>query len=158
MTAILGIDPGLSGAFAVFDSKLGAILRLSDTPVHEIRGKRHIDPQSLAIILDSWTLDRKLDLAIIEEVGAMPRQGVSSTFKFGTCYGVALGLCAALFIPVRTVRPATWKKAMGLTNDKDHARQMASRMFPRDAEKFSRVKDDGRAEAVLLACYGARSS
>ena len=157
MTLILGVDPGLSGALALFDAGTGTIKDVIDTPTHEIRGKRHIDPQGLAQIMDTWTVDGKIDLAIIEEVGAMPGQGVSSMFKFGTCYGVILGLCAAFFIPTVTVRPATWKKAMGLTGGKDHSRQMVCRMFPRGAGRFARVKDDGRAEAVLLACYGARN-
>ena len=83
----------------------------------------------------------------------MPKQGVASSFTFGRTLGVAETAAAALGAPVLYLPPATWKKAMGLTSDKEASRALATSLFPLDAAQWSRKKDDGRAEAALLAHY-----
>jgi crossover junction endodeoxyribonuclease RuvC len=158
MTAHLymGVDPGLSGAVAVFDPARQH-LTLLDMPVHSIRvgrGKRkQIDLGELARFVDVYAAD--VAKATIESVHAMPKQGVSSSFSFGFAAGVVQGVIAAHFIPVQLVTPAVWKRALGLTSDKDASRQLAGRVFARQGDLFRRKKDDGRAEAALLARYGA---
>ena len=151
---ILGVDPGLKGAVALYDPFLDIIANVFDIPTFEIKGKRKIDLFKLAGWVDANTPTIKV--AFIEQPGAMPGQGVSSMFNFGKACGIVEGIVAANFIPMQFVHPAKWKPKMGLSKDKDRSRQLASQMFPRQAELFARVKDDGRAEAVLLAIYGAR--
>ena len=85
----------------------------------------------------------------------MPKQGVSSTFKFGKAYGVVIGVVAALKIPVHFVAPSVWKRHFGLSADKEEARARALQYWPERAELFARKKDHGRAEAALLARYAA---
>jgi crossover junction endodeoxyribonuclease RuvC len=94
--------------------------------------------------------------AVVEQVGAMPGQGVSSMFAFGQAYGMVLGVLAGLYIPVRTVTPASWKRAMKLNTGKDAARAEAARRWPQQAGEFRRVKDDGKAEAALIALWGLK--
>ncbi|NDC04371.1 MAG: hypothetical protein EBZ81_15760 [Betaproteobacteria bacterium] len=92
-------------------------------------------------------------VAVVEQVNAMPGQGVSSMFSFGQAYGVVLGVLAGLSIPATAVTPAIWKKALKLNSGKDAARAKAAQLWPSHAGEFKRVKDDGRAEAALLAYY-----
>ena len=84
----------------------------------------------------------------------MPRQGVSSTFKYGVGYGTILGVCGALRLPVRHVTPAVWKRAAGLSKDKGASRRRACELWPAHSASFGRVRDDGRAEAALIARHG----
>jgi crossover junction endodeoxyribonuclease RuvC len=93
-------------------------------------------------------------IAIVESVGSRPGQGVVSTFKFGTAYGVVQGVIGALQIPVEFVSPQRWKKHFHLNGDKEQARAKAQQLFPVCAASFQRVKDHGRAEAALIARYG----
>jgi crossover junction endodeoxyribonuclease RuvC len=97
------------------------------------------------------------DLAIVERVAAMPKQGVASTFKFGASYGALLGVIGALGIPSVLVTPTKWKKHFALDAEKERARALALRMWPARSELFSRKKDHGRAEAALLARFGAET-
>ena len=98
---------------------------------------------------------RKPDIAIVEVVGAMPGQGVSSMFQFGRGVGMLEGCLAALEIPVTYISPQGWQKAVGARAGKDGNRQRAAEIFPAYAHMFSRVKDDGRADAALMAWWGA---
>jgi len=151
---ILAIDPGAKGALAFFRPDQGT-LELIDTPTVEVkRGqktKTEISPQMLAALIRA----RKPDIAIIEIVGAMPGQGVSSMFQFGRGVGMLEGCLAALEIPVTYISPAGWQKAVGARSGKDGNRQRAAEIFPAYAHMFSRVKDDGRADAALMAWWGA---
>lgn len=151
----LGIDPGLSGALALYNAGLGAV-EVFDTPTLEINGKRIVDLATLAL----WFRENgpRIGQATIEQVGAMPGQGVSSMFKFGEVYGIAQAFVAAHFIPIQLVRPNVWKKALGLNGEKDASRRLASQHFPEYAYLWSRVKDDGRAESALIALYGSSVS
>lgn len=148
---ILGIDPGLSGAIA-WVSDDGHLIRVADMPTVEVNGKKKVSPQMLVSMLEEH--DDLIRLAAIEEVGAMPGQGVTSMFNFGYSAGILAGVCAGLRIPMALYRPATWKRSAGVPADKGAARQMAQRFWP-GSRAFDRVKDDGRAEAALLARWVA---
>jgi crossover junction endodeoxyribonuclease RuvC len=154
MAVIVAIDPGASGALAFFNPDTG-MLDIEDMPTLEVkRGnkmKREISPPMLAGIIAS----RKPDRAIIELVGARPGQGVSSMFAFGKAYGLCIGICSSLQIPVEYVTPQKWKKAVGAREGKDGNRMRAAECFPAYAHLFRRVKDDGRADAALIAFWAA---
>lgn len=143
MTAILGIDPGISGAWALLfpDNSVTA----GDLPT--VAGE--IDVPTLAKVL------RVSDIAfaVVEDVHAMPGQGVTSMFKFGRAHGSVLGCILTLGIPVHMVAPTRWKKHFRLSADKEASRALALRTWPA-ADCFGRKKDDGRAEAALLALWG----
>lgn len=151
---ILGIDPGASGALAFFDMEQGK-LTIVDMPVIEIerggKAKREISPHFVAAAIR----DFKPNVAWIEKVGAMPGQGVSSMFQFGRGVGMIEGVLAGLSVPVNYVTPQAWQKAIGLRGGKDGARLRAVELFPAYASQFARKKDDGRADAALIAWYGA---
>lgn len=160
MNYFIGIDPGLSGAIARYDPATNDLV-IHDVPTHELKRngktKREIDLHAVARILDDLT---KLPggSILVEQVGSMPGQGVSSVFAFGKAYGVLLGVSAATFVPLDTVTPAVWKKAMGVTASKDGARARASSLLPQWSHYWTRAKDDGRAEAALIAVYAARKA
>lgn len=154
----LGIDPGLTGAVAVLDAE-GTLQALWDTPTLTLRTrtsrgtKQEYDMPGLVGLLVPFT-----DLSAhvtIEEAQAMPGQGVRSMFTTGVGFGVWLGVLAALGVPLTRVRPASWKKALGLGKDKEASRLRAQQLFP--GADLRRKKDHGRAEALLLAWYGVHS-
>jgi len=150
----VGIDPGLSGAIAVFDLKNGK-LTIHDMPTMEIRvgksNKNVISERQLVTILD----EPKGAVAFCEKVNAMPGQGVTSMFNFGMGFGIVRGVLAALGYGYTLVTPAQWKKKLGVPQGKDGSRHRAMELFPAYAELFRRKKDDGRAEAALIAYWGA---
>ena len=146
---ILGIDPGISGALA-WVSDDGFLLSAMDMPTLEVNGKMKVNPHILASDLSF----RKPKIAVIEDVGAMPGQGVSSMFNFGYSAGILAGVCAGLGIPTVFYRPAVWKRQAGVPTDKGAARQQAQRFWP-GSRAFDRVRDHGRAEAALLARWVA---
>lgn len=149
---ILGIDPGLSGAVAGFDD--GRLLWVYDIPIFTLerggKNKREVDIQQLAdeIILED------ADHAWLEQVGAMPGQGVTSMFAFGQTFGIIKGILAAKQIPMTLVTPQKWKGALKVPKDKDGARARASQLMPGDAASWRLKKHDGRAEAALIGYYG----
>jgi crossover junction endodeoxyribonuclease RuvC len=151
---VLGVDPGAAGALAMIDTDLTALV-VCDMPSTLIKiGKGHrrqISEFWLADILRVY----QPDCAWIERVHAMPKQGVTSSFAFGLSYGLARGVLAALGVSVTLVTPQEWKKSFRLGPDKNEARLVAARLFPENASCFTRAKDDGRAEAALLALFGA---
>ncbi len=141
MTVLLGVDPGQTGALAALTGT-GDLLWAEDAP----------DPFHGATIR-TMLYGEGITLAAVEQVHAMPRQGVSSTFKFGLNYGIVLGALGALLIPYRLVTPTVWKRAARVTKDKSSSRQRATELWPNHADLFRRVKDDGRAEAALIAYW-----
>ena len=145
---VIGIDPGLTGAIAVFHQ--GDILAIHDMPIAPRGSRNAVTAAALTVILREWDDSP----AFVELVHSMPRQGVASAFNFGHGCGVIDGVLAALYIPTTLVTPQKWKKAMGVSADKDQARGRAMQLFPRQAVMFARKKDDGRAEAALIALYG----
>jgi crossover junction endodeoxyribonuclease RuvC len=156
MMRILGIDPGASGAIALLDTEQN-VLTVVDMPVVEVRrgsrNVRHVSAQALSLVVDAL---QPIDHAVVERVHSMPGQGVASTFAFGRAFGVCEGVLAGANVRYTDVAPATWMRAMYLTGGKDSARHMAMQLFPDNAERFARKKDDGRADATLLAVYGSR--
>ena len=151
----VGIDPGLHGAIAMFDSYT-CVLVVHDMPTVPVRvnGKRRneLDMSVLADILSEWPLNVT---AVVERVHSMPAQGVASSFSFGLVYGAIRQALACGQVPTRLVTPQVWKKYFGLGSGKDEARRMAARMFPEQEKLFARKKDDGRAESSLIAMYGS---
>ena len=149
MTApcIFGVDPGLSGAIAFFFPVAPDRVAAEDMPV--VAGE--VDCATVAARISQMAPA----FAIVERVASMPKQGVASTFKFGASYGAVRGILAALQIRTHLVAPAVWKKHFRLDSDKEKARAMALRLFAASPGHFSRKKDHGRAEAALLAVYGA---
>lgn len=150
----LGIDPGLNGALAFYSPSDGD-LKIWDMPTHSVKTtkgrKNKLDIFTLANILDDMA--PLVARAIVEEVGAMPKQGVTSSFNFGFNAGCAQMVVAAFAIPLTLIRPAMWKRDMKITAEKADARRAATRLMPLHNGKWPLVKHDGRAEAALLAYY-----
>lgn len=151
-SCILGIDPGLSGALALYG--VDGSLEIVDMPTLQLKTKRVIDEYALARIIDDWS--SRIREVWLEQVGSRPGEGHVGAFNFGRGYGVLRGICAANFLTIIDVTPATWKGAMKVRGDKDESRQRASALFPRHAGQWSRKRDDGRAEAALIALHGAQ--
>ena len=146
----IGIDPGISGAIAILDES-GAFIEAWDMPTMQDGKKNQVNAAELAKELGRYA-DSYL-IAIVEKVGAMPGQGVSSMFNFGKSFGVALGVIAALGAETRLVTPPAWKKHYKLTGKpKDASRTLAQQYYP--AAPLGRKKDHGKGDALLLARYG----
>jgi crossover junction endodeoxyribonuclease RuvC len=149
---VLSVDPGLNGGAAVLSSR-GDILANFDLPTIGDGARRRVDAANLA---DAFREHGPYAFAIVEQVGAMPGNGVSSMFRFGQAYGTILGVVGALAIPVRHVSPAKWKKALGLNAEAEASRARAIETWPTHADMFARKRDHNRAEAALLALYALR--
>lgn len=147
LICFMGVDPGLSGAIAFYYPSHQNNVSIYDMPSI---GKEVNCPELRALVQQY-----RPDYAIIEAVHAMPKQGVSSSFNFGMSYGMVRGVIAACGVPQHLVSPRKWKSYFGLTADKDTSRRMAILTWP-TSEFFNRKKDDGRAEAALLALYGSK--
>jgi len=146
---IVGIDPGLSGAVAFYFPHAPAMIAAEDMPVMDGR----VNAVELARMIEQM----RPDGAVIELVGAMLGQGLSSTFKFGIAFGIVSGIISALKIPVHYITPTKWKKHYSLSADKEQSRRRAIELWPDHSALFKRKKDHGRAEAALLARYGAEN-
>jgi crossover junction endodeoxyribonuclease RuvC len=140
---IMGIDPGMSGAIAFFYPEQDRVA-VYDMP----SANNVVSGAEVARIVNAYAPKQ----AIIEAVHAMPGQGVSSTFKFGQSYGIAIGAVSACMIPLHFVTPQRWKKHYRLGADKDEGRARAISLWPA-CQHFARKKDHGRAEAALLARF-----
>lgn len=150
---ILGIDPGFTGALAVLDTTTGKLLSVVDMPVQKSKkGRPELNLHQLYDLLKPPD-DHQVE-AVLEQVASRPGQGAPATFRFGQGYGAIEMALAAHRIPVQYVTPAKWKKHFGLSKDKGVSRGFASQRFPDFSPDFARVKDDGRAEASLIALYG----
>lgn len=159
---ILGVDPGLRGSFALVVAGSKKLLSVHDA-VSVLHGnKRQFDAVAFAICIEMFK-DRVL-FAIVEDVSAMTYtdnegklrgQGAAASFSFGRSAGVVDGVLAAYSIRIHKVRPAVWKTLLGLGASKSDSISLAKRLFPGHELTFKRQKDDGRAEAALLAWFGA---
>jgi len=149
---ILGIDPGASGAVALLDG--GKLVDVIDMPVKSVmvsgKAKKRIDSRALVEALEQHDVTH----VFLEQVSAMPGQGVSSMFAFGRATGIAEGVAASKTKELIEVRPQVWKKHFGLDGRKDGSRELAMERWPRMASYFQRKKGDGRAEAVLIGLWG----
>ena len=146
---ICGIDPGISGAVG-FLTETGDFHAVFDMPVvTNTTGRKQLDGLGLAAIL------RRLPpaIAMIERVGPRPGEGPTGAFSFGHSLGVIVGVLAALEIPFQFVQPAVWKRAAGIPTGADKAASIAvaRQLIPSAGDHLTRIKDHGRAEALLLA-------
>lgn len=153
---VLGIDPGGTGALALLDAR-GLDLRVEDMPVHRVsRGsgtKAELDVHAFERLVCSMAPDA----CYFERVHGQDGDGVSAAFNFGEITGAARALCVAHGSRFIRIAPYKWKKEMGLVGKaKDDGRAMATELWPSMAEAFARKKDDGRADAALIAEYGRR--
>lgn len=155
---IVGIDPGVTGAIALLDSSgTGGGIAVYDMPTM-LRGRTSKKQQVNAAELARIVRDCAPDLAVVEQVNAMPRvgakagMGAASAFNFGHSFGVVCGVLAALGIETHYVTPQVWKKRAGLKgSDKEASRMRAVALWPQAS--LARKKDSGRAEALLIARF-----
>jgi crossover junction endodeoxyribonuclease RuvC len=151
---VIGIDPGLSGAVAFYDPDHDTI-DVFDTPTIGNKKQRVINAPLFSSQIEERVKDHMPWVtAYLEDVHAMIGWGIGSAFRFGESKGVVQGIIGALAIKLVRVSPQKWKKALGLSRDKDSSRKLAVEIFPKHAGLFARVKDDNRAEAALIAKYG----
>tara|TARA_B100001093_G_scaffold313993_1_gene299613 strand:+ start:414 stop:908 length:495 start_codon:yes stop_codon:yes gene_type:complete len=153
---IIGIDPGLSGSICFFQN--GEIMDVIDMPVM-IDGKKNKKQVNGSQIFNEISkrikeIDRKEIKVVIEQVSAMPGQGVTSMFNFGQSFGILKGICSAMQLPMYFVRPAKWKKYFNLINsEKDASRTKAIEIFPYFSSQLLRKKDSNKADAILIASF-----
>ena len=160
---IVGIDPGLDGAIAILRSDTMQLDRVIDIPTMGANKGRVLNLALLQVELTMCAIESVT--CWLEHAASRPQQSAGATFKQGRTYGNLEAMAVFLGWPVRTVTPAVWKQYFGLvsrstrkqtrTEMKAASRAHATRMFTKHAELFSRAKDDGRAEAALVALYGA---
>jgi len=151
---IIGIDPGLSGAIAIL--KKNKVIDIFDMPVmpEGKKNKRQLNSAQLAKLLkDNIALEEEVTI-VVEQVNAMPGQGVTSMFNFGQTFGAIKGIAAALELPIFFVRPAKWKKHFELINStKDASRTKAIEMYPALSDELSKKKDVNKSDAILIARF-----
>lgn len=167
---IVGIDPGLTGAIAAYDTyehRVVAMISMPSLTLAKGKGKKHeISPQALLEMIENEItgIFPKIDQAFLERVSSSPQMGVTSSFQFGRGYGMLEGIIAALRWPVEYVTPQKWKRVLQVPADKDDARARASQLMPRDVGLWTPQRNvvnaaqcSGRAEAALICLYGART-
>ncbi len=151
---VIGIDPGLSGAIAILEDK--KVLNILDMPVmaEGKKNKRQINSAQLVNIIKKNIHKTDEISVVVEQVNAMPGQGVTSMFNFGQTFGAIKGVCAALELPIFFIRPSKWKKHFELINSsKDASRTKAIEMYPSLSDKLSKKKDVNKSDAILIARY-----
>ena len=153
---IIGIDPGITGAICFFeDGQVKDIIEMPNMADGK-KNKRQVNgPQICNEILSRIkNIPNKEIFVIIEQVSAMPGQGVTSMFNFGQSFGVIKGVCAALKLPVILVRPVKWKKHFNLLNsEKDASRTKVIETYPYISSELSKKKDANKADAILIASF-----
>ena len=152
---IIGIDPGLTGAIAILEDK--KVINLLDMPVmaEGKKNKRQLNSAQLVNIIKENTFKKEEEIVVVvEQVNAMPGQGVTSMFNFGQTFGAIKGVCAALELPIYFVRPSKWKKYFELINSsKDSSRTKTIEMYPTLSNQLSKKKDVNKSDAILIARY-----
>ena len=153
---IIGIDPGISGSICFFED--GVIKDVIEMPImtdgkknkKQVNGSQVYNEISLRI----KKIEKRDIKIIIEQVSAMPGQGVTSMFNFGQSFGILKGICSAMQLPMYFVRPAKWKKYFNLINsEKDASRTKAIEIFPYFSTQLSKKKDSNKADAILIASF-----
>ena len=153
---VIGIDPGISGSICFFQD--GKIIDVVEMPTM-IEGKKNKKQVNGSQIFNEISyrikkIDKKDIKVVIEQVSAMPGQGVTSMFNFGQSFGILKGICSAMQLPMYFVRPAKWKKYFNLINsEKDASRARAIEIFPYFSSQLSRKKDSNKADAILIASF-----
>ena len=153
---IIGIDPGISGSICFFED--GKIIEVIEMPTMTDGKKNKKQVNGAQIYNELSTKIRGIEKqnlrVIIEQVSAMPGQGVTSMFNFGQSFGILKGICSAMQLPMYFVRPAKWKKYFGLIkSEKDASRTKAIEMFPYFSSQLSKKKDSNKADAILIASF-----
>ena len=153
---IIGIDPGISGSICFFED--GVIKDVIEMPTMTDGKKNKKQVNGSQIFNEISERIKKIDKrnikVVIEQVSAMPGQGVTSMFNFGQSFGILKGICSAMRLSMYFVRPAKWKKYFNLINsEKDASRTRAIEIFPYFSTKLSRKKDSNKADAILIASF-----
>ena len=151
---IIGIDPGLSGAIAVLHNK--KVINLYDMPVmaEGKKNKRQLNSSQLVNIIGENIGGDEETVVVVEQVNAMPGQGVTSMFNFGQTFGAIKGVCAALKLPIFFVRPSKWKKHFELINaSKDASRTKVIEMYPTLSSQLAKKRDVNKSDAILIAKF-----
>ena len=153
---VIGIDPGISGSICFFHE--GQIIDVVEMPTMA-EGKKNKKQVNGSQIFNEISerikkFEKKDIKVVIEQVSAMPGQGVTSMFNFGQSCGILKGICSAMQLPMYFVRPAKWKKYFNLINsEKDASRTKAIEIFPYFSGQLSRKKDSNKADAILIASF-----
>ena len=153
---IIGIDPGIKGAICIL--KDGKILDVFDMPIMPVgkKNKSQVNGSQIYNEIKKVTVnEEKTSIkVVIEQVSAMPGQGVTSMFNFGQSFGVIKGICSALTLPIYFIRPVKWKKHFNLIgSSKDASRTKATELFPNFSNKMAKKKDANKADAILIGRY-----
>ena len=151
---IIGIDPGLTGAIVIMQNN--KVLDIIDMPVmaEGKKNKRQLNSAQLVSIIKKNIQSNEEVAVVVEQVNAMPGQGVTSMFNFGQTFGAIKGVCAALELPIFFVRPSKWKKYFELINaSKDSSRTKAIEMYPSLSNHLAKKKDVNKSDAILIARY-----
>ncbi|WP_440676581.1 crossover junction endodeoxyribonuclease [Candidatus Pelagibacter sp. HIMB1593] len=153
---IIGIDPGISGSICFLeDGTIKDVLEMP-TMTEGKKNKKQVNGSQIFNEISSQikTYEKKDIKVVIEQVSAMPGQGVTSMFNFGQSFGILKGICSAMQLPIYFVRPAKWKKYFNLINsEKDASRTRAIEIFPYFSSNLSKKKDSNKADAILIASY-----
>ena len=153
---IIGIDPGISGSICFFqDGKIIDVVEMP-TMTEGKKNKKQVNGSQIfnEISEKIKSLDKEEIKVVIEQVSAMPGQGVTSMFNFGQSFGILKGICSAMQLPMYFVRPAKWKKYFNLINsEKDASRTRAIEIFPYFSGQLNRKKDSNKADAILIASF-----
>ena len=151
---VIGIDPGLSGAIAILENN--KVINIFEIPVMSEgkKNKRQLN-SALLVNLIKENINQDEEVAVVvEQVNAMPGQGVTSMFNFGQTFGALKGICAALELPIFFVRPSKWKKHFELINSsKDASRTKAIEMYPQLSKQLAKKKDVNKSDAILIARF-----
>ena len=153
---VIGIDPGISGSICFLQN--GRIMDVIEMPTMT-EGKKNKKQVNGSQIFNEISerikeIDKSDTKVVIEQVSAMPGQGVTSMFNFGQSFGILKGICSAMQLPMYFVRPAKWKKYFSLINsEKDASRSKAIEIFPYFSSNLSRKKDSNKADAILIASF-----
>jgi crossover junction endodeoxyribonuclease RuvC len=153
---IIGIDPGISGSICFLEN--GKIIKVVEMPTMTDgkKNKKQVNGSQIFNEISSIikNIDKNEIKVVIEQVSAMPGQGVTSMFNFGQSFGILKGICSAMQLPMFFVRPAKWKKYFNLINsEKDASRTRAIEIFPYFSDQLSKKKDSNKADAILIASF-----
>ena len=153
---IIGIDPGITGSICFFqDGKIIDVIDMPNMPEGK-KNKKQVNGAQIFYEISKRTksIEKENIKVVIEQVSAMPGQGVTSMFNFGQSFGILKGICSAMQLPMYFVRPAKWKKHFGLIkSEKDASRTRAIEMFPYFSSQLSKKKDSNKADAILIASF-----
>ena len=153
---IIGIDPGISGSICfLLDGKILEVIEMP-TMTEGKKNKRQVNGSQIYNEISKRINKNEHQniRVVIEQVSAMPGQGVTSMFNFGQSFGILKGICSAMQLPMYFVRPAKWKKYFNLLNsEKDASRTRAIEIFPYFSSQLAKKKDSNKADAILIASF-----